>query len=152
MRKLERTDLIATLLLLVYTAVFAWLTIRQHNGFGTHALDLAKFDQAIWNTAQGRLFRISLIQELVIQSHFSPTLALYAPLYWIWPDIRLLFVVQSAFFAAAGFLIYWFFRGDKPWLGLTVYNDPICFHQSWHNTAPSFTMSLQHPSMKSNTR
>lgn len=131
MRKLERTDLLATLLLLVYTVIFSWLTIRQHDGFGTHALDLAKFDQAIWNTAQGRPFRISLVQELVIQSHFSPSLALYAPLYWIWSDIRLLFVLQSVFFAGAGFLIYWFFRDDKPWLGLAVYAAYL-MHPSLH--------------------
>jgi uncharacterized membrane protein len=57
----------------------------------------------------------------VIESHFSPSLALFAPLYWIWSDIRLLFIMQSILLGGAGFLIYWFFRRQNPWLGLVVF-------------------------------
>jgi uncharacterized membrane protein len=118
---LQLTDWIALGLLLVYVIAFSWMTILQHESFRTNALDLAKFDQAIWNTAQGRPFQITLIQQSIVQSHFSPILAIYAPLYWIWSDIRLLFIVQSICLAGAGFLVYWFFRADAPWLGLTVF-------------------------------
>ncbi len=107
------------------------MTIRQHESFQTNALDLAKFDQAIWNTAQGRPFQTTLIQNSIIQSHFSPILAIYAPLYWLWPNVRLLFIVQSTCLAGAGFLLYWFFRKDAPWLGLTVYAAYL-IHPSLH--------------------
>jgi uncharacterized membrane protein len=117
----QLSDRIALLLLLAYTVVFVGLTIRQHNGFGTQALDLAKFDQAIWNTAHGRPFRITLSEDSVIQSHFSPALALYAPLYWLWPDVRLLFVVQALCMAGAGALIYVHLREEHPWLGLAAF-------------------------------
>jgi uncharacterized membrane protein len=120
-RKFQQTDWIASVLLAIYVLAFSWMTIRQHEGFRTHALDLAKFDQAIWNTAQGNPFRITLIEDSVIQSHFSPILAVYAPLYWLWADIRLLLVIQSVCLGGAGFLIYWFFREDARWLGLIVY-------------------------------
>lgn len=132
-RKLQPADWIAVALLVIYVAAFSWMTIRQHEGFRTNALDLAKFDQAIWNTAQGRPFHISLIEESVIQSHFSPILALYAPLYWLWPDIRLLFIVQSICLDGAGFLIYVFFRKNQtgPWLGLIVYAAYL-MHPSLH--------------------
>ncbi|MGB0383587.1 MAG: DUF2079 domain-containing protein [Ardenticatenaceae bacterium] len=121
MPKLKHTDLIAILLLFSYAFIFSWLKIAQHHSFGTDALDLAKFDQAIWSTSQGNPFHITLSEDLVIQSHFSPSLALYAPLYWIWPDIRVLLIAQSFLMAGAGFLIYWFFREQKPWLGLGLY-------------------------------
>lgn len=120
-RKSQPADWIAVALLMIYVAVFSWMTIRQHEGFRTNALDLAKFDQAIWNTAQGRPFHITLVEDSIIQSHFSPILALYAPLYWLWSDIRILFIAQSICFGGAGFLIHWFFRKDAPWLGLVVY-------------------------------
>jgi uncharacterized membrane protein len=107
------------------------MTIRQYEGFRMGALDLAKFDQAIWNTAQGRPFRITLSESSVIQSHFSPSLALYAPLYWLLSDIRVLFVAQSICLGGAGFLIYWFFRQDAPWLGLAVYTAYLV-HPSLH--------------------
>ena len=121
MPKLKHSDLIAILLLFSYAFIFSWLKIAQHDSFGTNALDLAKFDQAIWSTSQGHPFHITLGEDLVIQSHFSPSLALYAPLYWIWSDIRVLFIVQSFLMAGAGFLIYWFFSQDRPWFGLALY-------------------------------
>ena len=115
------SDWMALTLLLLYVLVFSTLTIRQHQSFNTNALDLGKFDQSIWNTAQGRPFQITISENLVIESHFSPSLALFAPLYWIWSDIRLLFILQSILLGGAGFLIYWFFRRQNPWLGLAVF-------------------------------
>lgn len=128
---LRTPDWVAIGVLLVYVAGFSWMSIRQHESFQTNALDLAKFDQAIWNTAQGRPFQITLIQDSIVQSHFSPILAVYAPLYWVWPDIRLLFVVQSLCLAGAGFLIYWFHREDAVWLGLVVFAAYL-LHPSLH--------------------
>ena len=116
-KALQPSDWLAIALLLLYVLLFSILTIRQHQSFNTNALDLGKFDQSIWNTAQGRPFQITISENLVIESHFSPSLALFAPLYWIWSDIRLLFIMQSILFGGAGFLIYWFFRRQNPWLG-----------------------------------
>lgn len=118
---LQVSDGLAIGLLLIYVAVFSTLTIGQHQSFNTNALDLAKFDQSIWNTAHGRPYEISIGESLVIESHFSPALAIFAPLYWIWPDIRILFVFQSLLLGGAGFLIYWYFRGSNPWLGIAVF-------------------------------
>jgi uncharacterized membrane protein len=115
------SDWVALALLLVYVLVFSTLTIRQHQSFNTNALDLGKFDQGIWNTSQGRPYQITISENLVIESHFSPSLALFAPLYWIWPDIRVLFIMQSILLGGAGFLIYWFFRRENPWLGVAVF-------------------------------
>jgi uncharacterized membrane protein len=120
-KSLQITDWLAIAMLLIYVVLFSTLRIRQHQSFNTNALDLAKFDQSIWNTSRGRPFQISIGENLVINSHFSPSLALFAPLYWLWPDIRLLLIVQSLLLGGAGFLIYWFFRREKPWLGLIVF-------------------------------
>jgi uncharacterized membrane protein len=117
----KRSDMIAVSLLLVFVIAFSYLNIQKHNAFNTHALDLAKFDQAIWNTGQGRPFTITLGEELVIQSHFSPSFALLAPLYWIWSDVRLLFIMQALLTVGAGLFIYAFFRPTNPTLGLIVY-------------------------------
>ena len=114
------TDWLALGLLLLYVFVFSWLTIRQHQSFNTNALDLAKFDQAIWNTANGRPYQITIAEDSVLQSHFSPALALFAPLYWLWPDVRFLFIVQSLLLGGAGFLIYWYLRRERAWLGVVV--------------------------------
>ncbi|MFN2135563.1 MAG: DUF2079 domain-containing protein, partial [Candidatus Promineifilaceae bacterium] len=114
-------DWLALGLLCLFVALFTVLTSRIHYSFETKALDLAKFDQSIWNTAQGRPYQITIGEDLVIQSHFSPALALFAPLFWIWSDIRALFFAQSLLLGSAGFLIYWHFRRSAPWLGLIVF-------------------------------
>lgn len=119
--KLKRSDAVAVSLLVLYTIVFSWLMVSVHDGFRTPAVDLGKFDQAIWNTAHGRPYQITLGEESVLQSHFSPALALLAPLFWVCPDIRLLLVLQALSVAAAGFLVYWYYRAKQPWLGLGVY-------------------------------
>ncbi len=121
LHKVQPADWVALALLLLYVVVFSTLTISQHQSFNTNALDLGKFDQGIWNTSQGRPYAITISENLVIESHFSPSLALFAPLYWIWPDIRLLFIMQSILLGGAGFLIYWFLRRENPWLGLAVF-------------------------------
>ena len=118
---LSRYDWLAIGLLLLYMIVFSTLNIRQQNSFNTNALDLAKFDQSIWNTSRGRPYEITIGEDLVIESHFSPALALYAPLYWLWPDIKILFIVKSLLLGGAGFLIYWHFRRQAPLLGLVVF-------------------------------
>ena len=117
---LQRTDRIAIVLLVLFSLAFSYATIRKHDSFGTRALDLAKFDQGIWNTSQGRPFATTMSEDSVLQSHFSPALALYAPLFWLWSNVRVLFIAQSVLMAASGLLIYLFLRDDAPWLGLAV--------------------------------
>ena len=131
LHRLRPMDWAAIGLFLLYVAAFSWMSIRQHQSFQTNALDLAKFDQAIWNTAQGRPFRITLIQDSIVQSHFSPILAVYAPLYWLWSDVRLLFIVQSLCLAGAGLFLYLFFRDDAPWIGLVLFGAYL-LHPSLH--------------------
>jgi uncharacterized membrane protein len=130
LRKLKPTDWIALVALAVYVVAFSWMTIRRHNGFRTTALDLAKFDQMIWNASRGSRPYSTLTEQSFVQGHFSPGLVLYAPLFWLWSDIRLLFVAQSICVGVAPFLIYWYFRKEAPWLGLAV-----------------FVASLTHPSL-----
>ena len=119
--KLKSYDVVAVFLLVLYTVAFSWAMVAMHDGFETYALDLGKFDQAIWNTAQGRPFQITLGEQSVLQSHFSPALALFAPLFWVWSNIRLLFVVQALSVAGAGLLIHWYLRDRQPWLALGAY-------------------------------
>ncbi|MEA3374832.1 MAG: DUF2079 domain-containing protein [Chloroflexota bacterium] len=75
LNKLQLPDWIALGLLLLYVTAFSWMTIRQHNGFRTNALDLGKFDQMIWNAAQGRRPYSTITQQSAVQGHFSQLLA-----------------------------------------------------------------------------
>ncbi|MFB0546881.1 MAG: DUF2079 domain-containing protein [Anaerolineae bacterium] len=114
---------------LAYFLCLAGLSIRLHNTFRTHALDLGYFDQIVWNTSQGRFFVNSLKHPYhFLGDHFSPILALIAPLYWVWSDVRALLVAQTLALALAGLPIYWLARevdkGLAPWALMAFYLDP----------------------------
>ena len=118
----------AFLLAIVFFVVFAELMMLKHDAFHTRALDLAKFDQAIWNTLQGRALYSSLQGFSILGNHFSPYMALLSPLFLVWSDVRVLFVVQTAGLAVAGLFLYGIARrghvGLAPWFLLAFYLNP----------------------------
>ncbi len=114
---------------LLYFLGMASLCIHLHNSFRTHAMDLGYFDQVIWNTSQGRLFANTLKYPYhFLGDHFSPILALLAPLYRVWPDVRMLLLAQSLALALAGLPLYWLARqvvkGLAPLVLVAFYLNP----------------------------
>jgi uncharacterized membrane protein len=101
-----------------FAALFSALMIRQHNSFHTFALDLAKFDQAIWNTLHGRFLFSTLQNQSILANHFSPFMALLAPLFLIWSNVRALFVVQAVGLSVAGLFLYAIVRTKRPVVAL----------------------------------
>jgi uncharacterized membrane protein len=134
MSRLRAGDWAAAGMAVVFTIVFSALMIRRHDAFHTFALDLAKFDQAIWNTllgsisGRGRFLFSTLQNQSILANHFSPYMALLSPLFLIWPNVRLLFLVQTAGLAVAGLLLYGIVRRDHPavapWFLLAFYLNP----------------------------
>ncbi|MEW6102448.1 MAG: DUF2079 domain-containing protein [bacterium] len=95
--------LILFLLTSLCIAIYSWLSIIQYNGFLTGHYDLARFDQAIWNILQGRIISKTLhseeyiIGQDILSYHFSPTLLILVPFYYLWQDPRMLLFLQSLF-------------------------------------------------------
>jgi uncharacterized membrane protein len=116
------------LLFVAYTALFLFLTFAQHAAFHTHALDLGYYDQALWNTAHGRWFANTLKPFPLLGSHFSPLLGLVVPLYRIWSDVRVTFVVQTLALAFSGVPLYWLAKekwpAAAPFVLLSYYLNP----------------------------
>ncbi len=88
-----------------------WLAIQRHLAFRTSG-DLAIFTQAIWATAHGRPFYVSVWGggSNFLGHHFVPLLAVLAPVYSFWPDARFLLVLQVALLALAVVPLYLFAR------------------------------------------
>jgi uncharacterized membrane protein len=118
----------AWMLALAFVAVFFALMVLKHDAFHTRALDLAKFDQAIWNTLHGRFLFATTQNHSILGNHFSPYMALLAPLYLLWSDVRMLFLVQTIGLAAAGLFLYKIVRLRHPtlapWFLLAFYLNP----------------------------
>jgi uncharacterized membrane protein len=89
--------------------VYATYALLRFHTFLTGSYDLVIFDQAIRSYSRFHL-PVSIVKGVhngfgpdfaVLGDHFSPILALLAPLYWIWDDPRTLLLAQAVLFAAA---------------------------------------------------
>jgi uncharacterized membrane protein len=101
-------------LAMAYTIYFCLLAIKQRTALYHFDEDLAIYDQIVWNTSRGRLFASTLIQHAdnMLGDHFSPVVALFAPLYWIWSSANVLLVGQTVALALAALPLYAFARRE----------------------------------------
>ncbi|MFI2235542.1 DUF2079 domain-containing protein [Streptomyces chrestomyceticus] len=84
------------------------LGLQQWSAGSLGGFDLGIFDQAIRNYSGFRLPGSELKSThhgfppdfSILGDHFSPVLALLAPLYWLWDDPRVLLIAEAALFAA----------------------------------------------------
>ncbi|TAK36816.1 MAG: DUF2079 domain-containing protein [Chloroflexota bacterium] len=127
----RHAGVVATTAIVAYAATFSVLSILQHYSLRTHAFDLGVYDQVIWNSAQGRWLELSLAERTLATDamsylgfHFSPTLALLVPFYWLYADPRVLLVLQSVLFASGAVPIYWLAsrRLGRLWAMLFVFS------------------------------
>ncbi len=90
-------------LLFIILGSILWL--NKHDAFQTRTYDFARFAQAIWNVWHGDPLFTSISKNNILGNHFSPILALYAPLLLIWPDERILLIAQVVVMAVAGLIL-----------------------------------------------
>lgn len=96
------------------------MAYRIYGRLGYGAFDLTIFDQAIHNYARLRAPYVPVkgvyagggVHFLQFGDHFSPINVLAAPAYWIVPDVRALFVVQAALYAAAAVVVFRYARHE----------------------------------------
>jgi uncharacterized membrane protein len=96
LRRPRRWALLLALAIVVAAAVLAGYSIARHNAFNSKAYDLGLHAQVWWNTSYGRLFAGSVEVDNYLGDHVSPIILPLAPLYRLWPDARLLLLLQAA--------------------------------------------------------
>ncbi len=98
-----------------------WLAIQRHLAFKTNG-DMGIFVQAIWTTAHGRPFYVTVFggETNFLGHHFAPLLAVLTPVYRLWPDARCLLVIQVALLALAVVPLYVFARPRTRRIGRLV--------------------------------
>ncbi|MFH9722207.1 DUF2079 domain-containing protein [Streptomyces sp. NPDC017254] len=101
----HRRGIALTVLCLV---VCCGLGLQSWTAMRLTGFDLGIFDQAVRAYAHAELPRSSIKNVhhefppgfSLLGDHFTPALALLAPLYWVWDDPRVLVLAQAALFAA----------------------------------------------------
>jgi uncharacterized membrane protein len=110
-----------------YSAGFTSLSVLRQEAFNTGRFDLGNMVQAVWTTAHGNFLQVTDLQGHQISrlgAHFDPILALFAPLWWIWPSPNLLLTAQAVIVALGALPVYWLARkhlaSDRAALGFAL--------------------------------
>jgi uncharacterized membrane protein len=120
---------LAPLLGVGFFAVTTWLAFARHDAFLTGRFDLEIYTQVVWNTAHGRPFETTLLKSNLshLAEHVALVLVPIAALYRLWPDPKLLIVIQQAALALLGLPLFAVARRalGSPWPALVLLG---CFY------------------------
>ena len=107
-----RATRLTLVLVALYALTFTTISFRLHDAFQTDAFDLGNFDQAVWNTWQGRPFQFSNWEGGTsrLAAHVEPSLLLIAPLYGLWASPKMLLLVQGVAMALGALPAAWLAR------------------------------------------
>jgi uncharacterized membrane protein len=109
MRRAPSVALTLTAAIGAYGAGFAALSVLRQRAFATGRFDLGNMVQAVWWTAHGHPLRMTNLHGQQISrlaAHVDPLLAVFGPLWWLWPSPDLLLVVQALAIAAGAWPVY----------------------------------------------
>lgn len=111
--KLKRSHLrkIPFVLIVCWVALFILMSIGKHHSFRTYMSDLGSMDQAIWNTSQGRVLESTTMHYPYLNLprlsvHVEPIYFLFAGIYKIVPDPRVLLIIKVLLLGISIFAIY----------------------------------------------
>jgi len=94
------------LLIFIFGCVYSLYSITRHLRFDSFIFDLGVYDQIIWLFGHGKPFFSSILEAHPWGDHFTPTILLLAPLYWIWDNVIILLLFQAFFTAFGAYPIY----------------------------------------------
>ena len=118
----------ALILACLYVLLCFILLTAKHSTFNTRVYDFARFSQALWSTLHGRLLFSSLHYGSILGNHFSPLMALYAPLLLLWDNARMMFLIQVVNVAAAVYILQLILKASHPslapWFTLAAFLNP----------------------------
>lgn len=93
-----------------FATAYALISLLRHWRFGS-GYDLGIFDQAVWLLSRFEAPRSTISGYAnIFGDHFSPILALLAPLYWLAPAPETLLIVQAVLLGASIVPVYLFLR------------------------------------------
>jgi uncharacterized membrane protein len=90
----------------VFVGVFVAQTWAVHRHFGTYGFDVGIYDQGTWLLSRLRAPFVTVRGLNLFGDHTSYILILVAPLYRLWPDPRLLLLLQAVALAVPAWVVY----------------------------------------------
>ncbi len=113
MARLQRPQTLLWAAVAAYAAGFGALSCLRHFAFETGRFDLGNMVQAVWTTAHGHPLSMTDLhghQTSRLAAHVDPIIAVFAPLWWIWPNPALLLTAQAVAIALGALPVFWLAR------------------------------------------
>lgn len=108
-KQIELIDIIACLLVIIFTIVGIIVSIVRFNQYEAYYIDFGQYDQIIWEVAH---FQEPLVDHFVLgfinvfADHFTPSIFLLSPLYWITDNKFTILIAQAVVVGLSGFVLY----------------------------------------------
>lgn len=108
--KKYKFELILGAIIVLYIGIFSFFSIKRYRTLNSYYYDLGIMDQVVFNTSKGRFLEMTNQQlkkntsRLAI--HFDPILAIFAPLYKLYPSPKVLLVGQTVILALGALAVY----------------------------------------------
>ena len=96
----------AMVVLVAVAAVYVGIKVGQYRSFGVSDFDTGIYSNVAWNIAGGRGYASDIVGGNHLGEHFSPIMAAFAPLYWIWESALVVLVAQAVGCGVGLWLIY----------------------------------------------
>lgn len=111
MSRTERLQTIGPVLVLIgvvtlYAVYYGLWSVRKYHAFNAPAFDMGIFDQGVWLLSRFKEPFVTILGLNLFGDHAVFIMALFVPLYWLWPGPETLLVVQSMALAVGGIPIY----------------------------------------------
>ncbi|MFC1662552.1 DUF2079 domain-containing protein [Patescibacteria group bacterium] len=90
--------IVFSLVVLIFTITVLFVKDMRH---GYNGLDLAIYNQVMWNSSQGDLFSFTLHPHSYLGDHLEFILLLLLPFYWLWQQPFTLILLQTIFLIMA---------------------------------------------------
>ncbi|KMQ51805.1 hypothetical protein CHISP_1301 [Chitinispirillum alkaliphilum] len=102
---------ILSVLILSWFVIFFLMSVGKYHSYNCYMSDLGHMDQAIWNTTQGRLLEVTsqtypFGNRTRLSGHVEPVYLIFALIYTISPDPRLLLLSKLILLSLSILLIY----------------------------------------------
>jgi len=110
-------------IVIIFAVVFVALALNRHAAFETNGFDLGNVNQAIWNTAHGRLLAFTNMAPLTnrLALHVEPILFLFVPFYWLGlGGPKLLLATQAIVVALGAWPLYLIARSKIGPIGAAI--------------------------------
>ncbi len=112
----------------LYLIFFTSYTFMRHDAYLSGRFDLGNMSQTVWNTSKGNFFMLTNpdgIEKISrLADHSDILLVLFAPIYLMWSDPKVLLIIQSLSLALGGIVIYFLgkeiLKNEKLSLALSI--------------------------------